>query len=85
MRIPCPFCGDRDQSEFAYRRSADLRPAPDASAEAFTAYVYSGADKFGPLEEHWYHAHGCRRWLVVTRDTRTHEIFGARLAGEAPR
>jgi sarcosine oxidase subunit delta len=28
----------------------------------------------GPLCELWYHAAGCHSWLVVTRDTFTHEI-----------
>jgi sarcosine oxidase subunit delta len=27
--------------------------------------------------ELWQHVYGCRRWLVVTRDTRTHAIAGA--------
>ena len=25
-------------------------------------------------QELWYHGGGCRAWLVVTRNTRTHEI-----------
>ncbi len=29
--------------------------------------------------ELWYHAFGCRSWLRVTRDTRTHEIFAVEL------
>ena len=27
MRIQCPFCGERDLSEFAYRGDADIRTA----------------------------------------------------------
>jgi sarcosine oxidase subunit delta len=34
------------------------------------------------LEEYWYHAAGCHSWLVVARDTRTHEITSARRAAE---
>ena len=26
------------------------------------------------MREFWHHVHGCRRWLMVTRDTRTHAI-----------
>ena len=31
MRIPCPFCGDRDASEFAYLGDATVT-RPDSSA-----------------------------------------------------
>ena len=39
----------------------------------------------GPLREHWYHAQGCRNWIEVRRDTRTHVISGAILARDAGR
>lgn len=83
MRIPCPYCGSRDAHEFAYLGDATLtRPdpaAPDA-AEAFHAYAYQRENPEGAHREFWYHANGCRRWLVVTRNTRTHEILGAEFA-----
>ncbi|MDB5697690.1 MAG: sarcosine oxidase subunit delta [Alphaproteobacteria bacterium] len=78
MRIPCPFCGSRDIQEFVYRGDAEpTRPADD---EAVFAYVYLRDNVAGPMREHWYHAQGCRNWLVVTRDTVTHDIAGAALA-----
>jgi methylglutamate dehydrogenase subunit B len=43
MRIPCPFCGDRDSSEFAYLGDATLtRPDPSApnAERAYHDYVY---------------------------------------------
>jgi len=46
-------------------------------------YVYLRDNLAGLMREHWYHAQGCRNWLVVTRDTRTHEIFDAALAKNA--
>jgi sarcosine oxidase subunit delta len=80
MRIPCPFCGDRDASDFAYRGdAAPIRPG-DGDAGAFYDYVYLRDNPAGPIDEHWYHAQGCRNWIVVTRDTRTHAISDARLA-----
>lgn len=83
MRIPCPYCGSRDAHEFAYLGDATLtRPdpaAPDA-AEAFHAYAYLRENPEGAHREYWYHANGCRRWLVVTRNTKTHEILGAEFA-----
>lgn len=78
MRIPCPFCGDRDASEFVYR--GDASPARPSSPDAFFDYVYLRDNPAGRLSEHWYHAQGCRNWLVVERDTVSHEIFGASLA-----
>jgi sarcosine oxidase subunit delta len=79
MRIPCPHCGPRDLREFSYLGDAAVkRPdpsAPDALA-AFTRYVYLRDNPTGPLREFWYHAAGCQAWLVVVRDTRTHEMIG---------
>ena len=45
MRIPCPLCGDRDLSEFAYLGDATLtRPDPSApnAERAFTTTSISG-------------------------------------------
>ncbi len=83
MRIPCPFCGERDLSEFAYHGDANIvRPDPDrtdAPGRFFEA-VYLRSNPAGAHEELWYHHSGCRSWLRVGRDTRTHEILGAQLA-----
>ena len=80
MRIPCPFCGPRDAHEFAYLGDATVtRPdpaAPDAPAQ-FHDYVYLRDNPADSHRELWYHAAGCRQWLEVTRDTRTHAIEGA--------
>jgi sarcosine oxidase subunit delta len=80
MRIPCPYCGSRDAQEFVYRGDASpVRPA-DPDPERVFDYLYLRDNPAGPLREHWYHAQGCRNWLVVARDTRTHQISGAGLA-----
>lgn len=78
MRIPCPYCGDRDAFEFVYR--GDAAPRRPDQGEDFYDYVYLRDNPAGLIQEHWYHAQGCRNWLVVTRDTQTHQIFGAELA-----
>jgi heterotetrameric sarcosine oxidase delta subunit len=83
MRIPCPFCGDRDVSEFSYLGDATLkRPDPSApnAGRAFHDYVYLRDNPAGPHREFWHHVSGCRSWLIVTRDTRNHEILGGELA-----
>ena len=82
MRIPCPFCGERDVSEFAYHGDTAKRPDPatDDGQRRFFEAVYLRDNPAGPHRELWYHAQGCRSWLIVTRDDRTHEVLGAALA-----
>lgn len=75
MRITCPHCGARGLEEFTYRGDATVRrPAPDAPADCWIDYVYMRDNPAGLHNELWYHSAGCRAWLVVTRDTRTHLI-----------
>jgi heterotetrameric sarcosine oxidase delta subunit len=85
MRIRCPFCGERDSGEFVYLGDATCRhpnrDEPDAHARFFEA-VYLRDNPAGTHEELWYHAFGCRSWLRVKRDTRTHEILGLDFARE---
>ena len=77
MRIPCPFCGPRELSEFTYLGdAAPVRPVTADDGAVFD-YVYLRDNPAGPHRERWYHAAGCRLWLTVTRDTRTHEVLGA--------
>lgn len=74
MRIPCPFCGPRDAQEFVYFGDATPhRPSGDAPDAMFN-YVYLRDNPAGPHREYWQHVSGCRSWLIVRRDTRTHEI-----------
>jgi sarcosine oxidase subunit delta len=75
MRIACPHCGERGNEEFLYLGAAGLpRPEAHAPAEAWHDYVYQRDNPAGQHKELWQHLNGCRRWLVVTRDTRTHAI-----------
>jgi heterotetrameric sarcosine oxidase delta subunit len=86
MRIPCPYCGERDAHEFTYLGDAGLRdrPAADAPAEDWQAYVYLRANPDGPQPELWYHGSGCRSWLEVTRDTVSHAVLAVTRAGGNP-
>jgi sarcosine oxidase subunit delta len=34
----------------------------------------------GPMKEYWFHSSGCQSWLIVTRDTVTHEITAVEAA-----
>jgi len=86
VRIPCPFCGARDLTEFSYLGDAGyVRPAADGNdaVERFVEAVYLRDNPAGLHAELWYHTSGCRSWLRVTRDTRTHEISSAEFANPA--
>ena len=87
MRITCPHCGDRDSREFSYKGHALAleRPAPDAGAEAWDDYVHLRENPAGETRDLWHHHYGCGAWLVVTRNTLTHEVLGCELASEARR
>ena len=84
MRIPCPFCGERDVSEFRYLGSGPLRRPDPAASDALTQfvdYVYMRDNPAGETDEFWHHSFGCRSWLIVRRNTLTHRIESTRLAG----
>lgn len=84
MLIPHPLLGLRDAQEFTYLGDAALLARPDGlaegAAEAFHPYVYLRDNPAGVHRELWFHEQGDRSWLVVTRNTLTHEILGAELA-----
>ncbi|MER9001840.1 sarcosine oxidase subunit delta [Mesorhizobium australicum] len=76
--IPCPHCGQRPKEEFTIKGEALARPAANASRKIWFDYVYLRENPRGAFREYWHHTSGCRRWLVVSRDTATHEIEGLR-------
>lgn len=75
LRINCPWCGVRDETEFRYRGDAH-EPRPEVAAEstAFIAYVYERSNRRDWHFEWWLHVGGCRRLLRIDRHTLTHEI-----------
>lgn len=75
--ISCPHCGIRPKEEFTIKGDANLgRPAPDAGSDAWYDYVYLRDNTKGRHKEYWHHSSGCRRWLIVERDTVTHKVHG---------
>lgn len=85
MRLSCPICGDRDRREFYYKGDAieRARPECDAGDAAWDDYLHNRDNPAGETRDLWHHAAGCGAWIVVTRNTLTHEITGARLVNEA--
>lgn len=84
MIINHPFLGPRDAREFTYFGDASLIDRPDwedeQAADKFHDYGYLRDNLAGEHQELWYHEQGDRSWLVVTRDTLTHEISKVELA-----
>lgn len=84
LRIPCPCCGERDYTEFRYGGDADkTRPAHGtADPGRWYRHVFLFDNPKGPHREYWQHVQGCRRWLIVERNTATNRVIGAWFASE---
>ena len=89
MIIDHPLLGPRDAAEFVCLGDAELIDRPDWSAEdameRFHEYGYLRGNPAGSHRELWYHEQGDRSWLVVTRNTLTHEIEKVELARDVAR
>lgn len=72
LLVPCPNCGPRPHTEFAY--GGEERPHLATDAESDFARVLLPENVAGTQRERWFHARGCRIWLTLTRDTRTDRI-----------
>jgi sarcosine oxidase subunit delta len=87
--IQHPLLGPRDAAEFVCKGDASLIQRPDGMAEhvdeAFHDYMYLRDNPAGEHRELWYHEQGDRSWLVVTRNTLTHEITAVELARDVAR
>lgn len=84
MHLPCPWCGYRNVSEFAYEGELVERPDPATTTpEEWRSYLYLRANPAGRLEEGWYHRAGCRRFFVAVRDTTDNTVLETRRPGGA--
>ncbi len=84
MIIEHPLLGPRDAADFVYLGDASLMDRPDwrasDAAERFYEYLYLRDNPAGEHRELWYHEQGDRSWLIVTRNTLTHDIIKVELA-----
>jgi sarcosine oxidase subunit delta len=93
MIINHPLLGPRDAGEFTYFGDASALMRPDSPAGEASGktmgdvcdYVHLRDNPAGLHRELWYHEHGDRSWLVVTRNTVTHEIVKVELARDVKR
>lgn len=92
MLINHPLLGPREAREFIVLGDAALIDRPEglqggalAPPEDFADYVYLRDNPAGAHRELWFHEQGDRSWLVVTRDTLSHEILSVELARDVAR
>ena len=72
LKVPCPHCGWRPATEFAW--GGELRPVDASDAESDFERVFLPENVAGAQDERWFHLLGCRRWITITRDTATNEV-----------
>jgi heterotetrameric sarcosine oxidase delta subunit len=82
IRISCPVCGLRDGTEFTYGGDASVtRPAiDDTQLSSWMDFVFMRDNPRGEHLEYWHHVQGCRQWLLLERNTVSHEIGSCTLA-----
>lgn len=85
--IHCPWCGERDQTEFSYHGEAHIVRPPEPAAlsdEEWANYLFFRKNPKGAHYERWMHAFGCRRYFNMARNTVSGEIYGTYRFGEKP-
>lgn len=75
LLVPCPNCGLRQFTEFAYGGETNSRPGPSAPPEELADYLFVRRNAAGPQQEWWYHRSGCRSWFLANRDTVTNRFL----------
>jgi heterotetrameric sarcosine oxidase delta subunit len=81
LLIKCPWCGEREETEFRYGGQAGVAYPADPEAlsdREWAEYLFFRDNPKGVFAERWVHAHGCRRWFNAVRDTATSEFVEGR-------
>ena len=81
LRIYCPHCKEfREEEEFFCDGEALVaRPSdPDALGDAeWASYLFMRDNPKGKYLEQWSHALGCRKYLVLEKDTSSGQILAS--------
>ena len=75
--IECPWCGERDESEFNCVGEAHIaRPleTEKMNDQEWADYLFMRSNPKGLHREQWLHAAGCRRYFNAERDTVSYRI-----------
>jgi heterotetrameric sarcosine oxidase delta subunit len=84
MQLRCPYCGERDETEFRFGGpAAIIRPGPpeQVSDEAWADFLYQMNNEAGWQAERWCHVGGCGSWFHIWRHTLTHDVSQPTLVG----
>ena len=84
--IKCPYCGERDQTEFSCHGESHIaRPENpnEVSDKEWGEYLFFRSNPKGMHYERWTHDHGCRQWFNVQRHTVTDKIIQTYKMGAA--
>ena len=87
LLISCPWCGERDETEFRYGGQAHVSYPVDQDAlgdQTWGEYLFVRDNPRGLFAERWCHSVGCRRWFNALRDTATNELRATYRIGEPP-
>ncbi len=82
LLIDCPYCGPRNEIEFAHAGEAHLARDPARNDDAWGDYLYGRSNPKGVHAERWRHAHGCQRFFNALRDTTTDRFLAIYKVGE---
>ena len=85
LLIPCPWCGEREETEFRCGGEAHIvRPREPAalSDDQWADYLFMRTNPKGVHCERWRHVHGCGRWFNLARDTVSDRILAVYPMGE---
>jgi|TARA_B100001094_G_scaffold161544_1_gene156273 sarcosine oxidase subunit delta len=77
LLINCPWCGERDETEFSYGGEAAIKRPLDPETlddKQWADYLFMRKNTRGLFLEQWNHSLGCRQWFLVERNTVTYEI-----------
>ena len=77
LLINCPWCGEREETEFHYGGQAHVAYPADPeslSDQEWAEYLFFRDNPKGYFAERWVHSAGCRRWFNTVRDTATSEF-----------
>ena len=85
LRIPCPYCGVRDEDEFKFGGESHIvRPGLEVDDLRWADYLFNRENPRGIAYERWLHSFGCARWFNVARHTVTHEVLSVYAMTDPP-
>jgi len=82
--LTCPYCGDREVTDFAFGGELSARPTEAPTLRELSAYNYFRRNVAGLEREWWYHRSGCRTWFHADRDTQSNRVLRVGLPGTLP-